>query len=78
MLIMYSHLANEVRIVLNDDRKVQLVYHIFDKEGKLVRKGNLPQYGRTHNISTNGMPEGQYVFSLEDKSIRFEKRSLFA
>jgi len=78
MLIMYSQLANEVRIILHEEQGNSATYEIFDADGKLVRKGNLTPKNTIHNISTKGMPEGVYHFRLQDQSIQFEKRSLFA
>ncbi len=77
MNIMYSHLANEVRVVLNEDQGELLQYEFSDEHRRVVRRGKLPQQTKTHNISTSGLPDGLYQFHIGDKTISFEKRKLF-
>lgn len=77
MVVMYSQLTQEVRVVFHIATDEHTAYQIIGAEGQTIRKGKLPPGIQSHNISTTGLPEGKYTFTAKDVSVPFEKRKLF-
>lgn len=77
MVIMYSQLTQEVRIVLHSQIHEHIAYQITTTDGQLIRKGKLTPGANSYNVSTKGLPSGKYLFTTEHCTQSFEKRGMF-
>ncbi|MBN8670096.1 MAG: hypothetical protein J0L80_05395 [Chitinophagales bacterium] len=77
MVIMYSQLTQEVRIVLHSQTHEHIAYQITTTDGQLIRKGKLTPGANSYNVSTKGLPSGKYLFTTENCTQPFEKRGMF-
>lgn len=75
--LLYNQVSQEIYVVSNSKIKEDIPYTITTNNGKLVRQGKIANGQIQNTISTNGMPNGNYLVKVSDKELRFEKRNIF-
>jgi hypothetical protein len=77
MVVMYSQLTQEVRVVLSSITDEYISYRITTPDGQLIRQGRFVPGSQSYNVSTKGLPSGKYIFMTDGNKQPFEKRGMF-